>query len=365
MKIKTSVVGFCVVVIILTALVFWIRQKPVTMTPSQTGQTETNGLLSASARRSQGDSTTTLNNPVSTNTRPNMAALARPSSLPLDDKVAVFKQVLEANDVDIVFYGKLEDQSGNALGNAPINFEIRYENVNGKGVSRGQVVSDGNGLFTVSGYKGERLSCIPEKPGYVLVGHNNGGIYSHSWPEAQRVHSAPNNPVIIKMWKLQGGEHLVHFQTETRVPLDGTPTTFDLQTGQRVQSGGDLTISVKTTPTPNIRQRYDWQMKIQPVNGGLISSSEDFEQMFQAPESGYETEFNMEYQKDVMPWTTTFNGGYYFTSRNQGCYGKLGIEVLSDVVRDGTVPVIFNGYLNPASSRNLEIDPTKVTEAKP
>lgn len=364
MKIKKAVLGFCVVAIILIALAIWFHQKPTaTLSP----QTETNVVSSDSTNSSQQvKSNGTANQPVSTNTVSNVAAApVNPPPFPLDDKIAVIKRVLEANDVDIAFYGKLEDQSGNALGNFPINFEIRYENTKEKGVHRGQVVSDGNGLFTISGYKGERLSFIPERAGYVLLSHNNGGIYSHNWPDAQRVHPDPNNPVVIKMWKLQGGEHLVHFQTETRVPLDGAVTTFDLQTGQRVQSGGDLTISVKTTPTPNIRQRYDWQVKIQFVSGGLISSSEDFEQMFQAPESGYEPEFNMEYQKDVQPWTTTFNGVLYFSSRSQGCYGKLGLEVLSDVVKDGTIPVILNCYLNPAGSRNLEIDPAKVTEAHP
>jgi hypothetical protein len=35
------------------------------------------------------------------------------------------------------------------------------------------------------------------------------------------------------------------------------------------------------------------------------------------------------------------------------------------VVKDGTVPLIINSYLNPAGSRSLEIDPGTDTEAHP
>jgi hypothetical protein len=64
-------------------------------------------------------------------------------------------------------------------------------------------------------------------------------------------------------------------------------------------------------------------------------------------------------------WTSRFINSFCFTSRNAGCYGKLAIEVISDVVKNGTVPVIINSYVNPSGSRNLEIDPAMVTAAHP
>jgi hypothetical protein len=267
--------------------------------------------------------------------------------------------------VDIVFYGRLADQFGNAVGNADVNFTVRYENVNDRGVQRGRVVADGNGLFKISGYRGQDISVVPEKNGYIPLEMKGIGNYSPVlYPEDQRAHPDPNNPVVIKMWKLQGGEHLIHFQTEIHVPIDGTPVNLDPQTGQ-ISSSGDLIVQVKTVSAPNVRQRYDWQATIQSINGGLISSSEEFEQMLKAPDTGYNSEFDIAYTKDAKPWSTTFNGVFYFTCRGGSCYGKLGIEILSDAVKDGAVPVILNSYLNPAASRNLEIDPTKVTEAHP
>jgi hypothetical protein len=222
-----------------------------------------------------------------------------------------------------------------------------------------------NGLFTISGYKGERLSFVPEKTGYVLTSHINGGIYSPQWPEEQRVHPDPNNPVIIKMWKLQGGESLIHFSYNVRVPYDNTPVLFDFQTGKTVNTGGDLVIKLQCPLTPDTREQYDWQAIIQPVDGGIVSDDGGMELKFQAPDSGYESEFDIKNRKDVRPWSSTFHGGLFFKSRGGNCYGKLDLGIVIYAIRDGLVPITLDGYINPAGSRNLEIDPAKITEAHP
>jgi hypothetical protein len=102
-----------------------------------------------------------------------------------------------------------------------------------------------------------------------------------------------------------------------------------------------------------------------PRAGETTLSDKDFEQKFQAPDTGYQHQFVAAYQKGAQSWTTTFNDVFYLTSRSGRCYGKLGIEVLSDVVKNGTIPVILNSYLNPDGSRNLDINPQLVTEARP
>ena len=272
-------------------------------------------------------------------------------------------EALSGNHVTIVFYGKVEDQTGNPVVNAVVSFDVRVLNGYESTVKRGQQTTDANGFFTISGYKGQDLTVIPQKEGYTLGTTRTLFTYSHL-SEGYFVPDA-GNPTVIKMWKLQGADHLIHYQTEVRVPIDGTPVTFDFQTGQRVQTGGDVRVRIETTPTPNVIQRYDWHATIQAVNGGLITSDADFDRMFMAPDSGYQPEITNSYQRDIKPWSTTFNGVFYFTSRNGSSYGKLGIEVLSDVVKNATVPVILNSYVNPASSRNLEIDPKLVTEAHP
>jgi len=365
MKIRGSIIGLVTIVVILIAMVLWLGRKKPAETPLA-GTAETN-IASLSTEQTVKQSNTEANKstPAQIISNNSQAATSQPESTLPQDKVGLIKGILQANDADIVFYGRLEDQFGNMLGNVPINFEIRYENTSGKGVQRGQITSDVNGLFTISGYKGERLSFVPDKSGYILVSHNNGGIYSPQWPEEQRVHPDPKNPVVIKMWKQQGGEPLIHFSFNLRVPRDSTPVNFDLHTGTIVNTGGDLVIRLQCPLTPDTREQYDWQAIVQPVDGGIISNNERLELMFQAPDSGYESEFDIKNEKDVSPWSSTFHGGFYFKSRGGNSYGKFDLGIVIYAIRDGLVPITVDGFINPSGSRNLEIDPKLVTEARP
>lgn len=271
----------------------------------------------------------------------------------------------ELNDVVIVFYGKVQDQFGNPVVGAEVTGSVHLDNGTVAGVRDIKTVSDEKGLFQFNEGKGESLSVTPRKKGYAIASTNAAFKYSYFYPEVRYVPD-PSHPTVIEMWKLQGAAHLVHFQTEAHVPLNGAKVAFDLQTGKQITSGGDIVIRIQSAKEPNTAEKYDWQASIQAVDGGLIPFSDiEFERVFQAPEWGYEPEFSVRYEKEVKPWSTTFNGVFFLKSRGGNSYGKLGIEILSDLVKNGTVTVILNSYVNPAGSRNLELDPQLVTEAKP
>ena len=168
------------------------------------------------------------------------------------------------------------------------------------------------------------------------------------------------------MWKLQGPQPLVAFDIKTYVPTDGTPAAFDLQTGRRVEQGGDLTIRLESPAKPNINEGYDWRVTVQPVDGGIMQPTDIRpDQMFEAPESGYEKEFDLAYLNTATPWSSRFRSSFYFSSRSGRCYGKLTLSISTDVLKEGGALVMLSGYLNPAGSRNLEMDPTLVTPAHP
>lgn len=59
------------------------------------------------------------------------------------------------------------------------------------------------------------------------------------------------------------------------------------------------------------------------------------------------------------------NDGFYLKSRGGSSYGKLGLGINTTIVKDGVVFVMLNAYVNPAGSRNLELDPARVSEARP
>src|SRR5208282_1534848 len=160
------------------------------------------------------------------------AAASQSQSPPPQGKVAILKEILQANDADIVFYGRLEDQSGSAVSGAGVNFSIQYENPNTRGVQHGQTISDGNGFFTISGYKGANLTIMPKKAGYALATTSTSLRYSQLQP-GYFVPDA-NNPTVIKMWKLQGAEPLVNIDQHYKIHYISTPIDFDLLAGKIV-----------------------------------------------------------------------------------------------------------------------------------
>lgn len=269
------------------------------------------------------------------------------------------------NDQPIVFWGKIEDQFSNAVPEATVYFGVRVMNGTESTVKKGQVVSDANGLFSISGYTGQDLGMGVQKPGYTFLSMGGSGIYSKIWPEDQRASPDPSNPTIIKMWKLQGGEHLIHFEFRSRIPSDGTPVTFDFGTGTIVTSGGDMTIQIQSPAAPDTSHKYDWQLTILPVEGGILPDNNPTELQFQAPEFGYARMFNIVNKSGVRPWASDFHGGFYFKSRDGNAYGKFDLGAIVYATRDGLVPITIDGYINPSGSRNLEIDSQLETEAHP
>ena len=113
----------------------------------------------------------------------------------------MLKEILQANDADIVFYGRLEDQLGRVVSGAEVDFNIQYENPQTRGNQSGRVMADANGVFTISGYKGANLTIVPRKAGYVLTATNATFRYSQISP-GYFVPEA-GNPTVITMWKFK------------------------------------------------------------------------------------------------------------------------------------------------------------------
>jgi hypothetical protein len=258
----------------------------------------------------------------------------------------------ELNNVDVNFYGRLEDQYGNAVGNAQIKFEIPFNDGHSVGVHRGTTMAGGNGFFTISGYKGKSLDVIPVKSGYALASLNGGGIYSYLWPESQRAHPDPNNPVVIQMWKLQGAEPLVSIGKEYKIPYSDKPICFDLITGQIVPSGGDIRIAVNR-PEGIISQQHpqNWSIQLEVIDGGLIETdSRQFEIAYAAPEEGYQP-------SDIISsdnGSDTARRAFFIQSRNGQVYSKLGLSFHINDMPDGLMYIRFGGVANTNSSRNWE-----------
>jgi hypothetical protein len=256
------------------------------------------------------------------------------------------------------FYGSIIAQHGQPVSRVTVTGNLMVMGGLGDGAKNQTLTtqSDTNGLFQFTDIKGWRFGITVKKVGYAMS--------LRKGPNGKT--TSPNDREIFTMWKLQGAEPLISFNFKTYVPIDGTPVEFNLQTGQQVQSGGDLTISLQSTNAPSVRKEYDWQTSVQITGGGIIQDSNGFglQKMFQAPDSGYEPEFDLSFQKNTQTWTPRFNADFYFYTQGNK-YGKLWLEIDTDVIKNDAAFVTLKGYLNPSGSHDLEIDPAKVTEAKP
>ena len=344
MKIRRSIFWFITIAAVLIALVLWLGKKKPVETPLSVSSAVivTSVPVSVSvhtnAPPAQGVSSSA---PAFTN---------QPKSPVLKDRVVLLKEILQANDADIVFYGRLEDQFSNAVSGADINFSIQYENANDRGIHRGQVVSDADGFFAISGYKGEDLGIMPKKAGYVLTTSGTSFRYSQLQPG----YFVPDagNPTVIKMWRLQGAEPLVGINKTFKLPYTAAPMNFDLIAGQTVPSSSDLRITVnRPAGVISGHNPQDWSIDVQVVDGGFIETSpEESAMTYTAPESGYQprSAFGKNNGPDLV------DKMLFIQSRNGQVYSKVHLLFRINDKPDGFMYITFNGVANTNGSRNWE-----------
>ena len=262
------------------------------------------------------------------------------------------------NDQPIVFYGKIEDQYSNAIPGALVNFGVRVINGYESTVKSGQATSDVNGLFTISGYTGQEYGNGVQKTGYVFIAMEGSGIYSKLGPEEGRAHPDPNNPTVIKMWKLQGAEPLVSIEQHYKLPFTRESIYFDLVTGKVVPTGGDLEVIVTRAPgviTQRKPDRRDWSIELVPVNGGIMEPEYNASHFtFEAPADGYKDSYRVQMNHDDPAWFDNIQKAFFLKSRNGQIYSKFSLDFEINDDPNGTMRFQFKGVANTNSSRNWE-----------
>jgi hypothetical protein len=360
MKIRSSILFLVAIVAVATVLALWHGKKKQV----ETNSVETQAGPSANSElHTPAASSVVLSNAQVVST---VIANINTPKPPPGSKIERTKDILATyNDQPIVFYGKLEDQFSNVVSGAMVGFDVRVMNGQESTIKRSQVVSDADGLFTISGYHGQDLSIVPKKSGYALASLNGGGNYSQLYPDEQRVHPDPNNPVVIRMWKLQGAEPLVGIDKTYKLPYSAAPINFDLLAGQIVPSGGDIKLMVYRTPgVMSGRNRLDWSIRIEAIDGGLMDSSGQEAVAYAAPESGYLPGMTFNFATNAPnKWEEGFNQGFFLMSRNGQVYSKLGLSFRINEETDGFMYVKLTGIANVNGSRNWEGAPNTLNPA--
>lgn len=277
----------------------------------------------------------------------------------------------QSSNLPIRFYGKVIDQHGEPIPEVRVTLGLRTFKEPVPGVMGDADVSlvrttNAEGRFEITDAKGSVLEMRSlEKPGYEA---STAGIYRGSyryWAHPSEGPFRPNAeaPEIFRMWKQQGAETLLIKSIGRAIPYDGTPTSYDLMTGQP-SPNGDVRVTLSRTPQKITwgQTNYDWEVTIEALKGGLVVSEE--EQMFLAPEDGYQPKFTLRVPANAQDWTDTKEVAAYLRLRDGKIYGRatFGFMVGSD--REGT-PIKIRSFVNPAGSRNLEYDPAQGLSKEP
>lgn len=352
MKMRRSIFWFTVVAALVLALLLRVARKhstPLSQMASQPSATILPPVASAAVAPDPGNAPSPR--VALANTSP---VASQSQSLQPQDKLGTIKQILQANDADIVFYGRLEDQFSNAVSGAEIAFSVQHEDTGSRGIHRGQVASDANGSFTISGFQGANLTISPKKEGYAVATTGTSFRYSQLQP-GYFVPDA-NNPVVVRMWKLQGAQPLVSINQRYNFHYTEAPINFDLLAGKIVPSGGDIQITLSRAPgVVSGRNRQDWGVQVQAVEGGLIEADGQEAVTFEAPQSGYQPGASLKASTNApYKWFGGFDQTFILESRNGQIYSRVNFSITINQRPDDYVWVEFHGIANTNGSRNLE-----------
>lgn len=269
---------------------------------------------------------------------------------------------LESNtNVPIKFYGKAVDQYGQPVNGAKVRGTVLvYDSLMKNHNEEYFVMTSADGGFSFTGLKGQNLGITMEKKGYQFRSYNSYFHYSKTVSEEEYHNPDSQAPVIFVIWKLSGPEPLVIRNKDIRIPYDGTSVNLDLIVGALIPSGGDVRITLKRTPLQVKRgqQKFDWNIRLEAVDGGFVLIDDQTPYPYEAPEQGYQLILDIDERADDPKWTAYRKMTFYLKSRGGKNHGLVKLDFRTDSERERT-GFSFKSFINTSGSRNLEYDPDK------
>jgi hypothetical protein len=264
-----------------------------------------------------------------------------------------------ANAQRIDFYGRIVDQNGQPVSDVKVEGStLLVLGADNSGGNYYHTVSDGEGKFSFLDAHGNGMGFKFDKPGYEYNYRQAPGWTSNYKPD-------PENPKIFILWKLKGAEHLIHDQEFYGLQADGRTYSIDLikGTASARDLAGDIYVNVQRPRPAQIRanQKFDWSLSMEIKGGGFIESNDYY--LNEAPADGYKSHYALIMSASDPKWKNELQDKlFYIKTRDGRVFGYIKIEVIPNY-NDVSV-VKFESYVNPAGSRNLEIDASKVTKAE-
>jgi hypothetical protein len=249
----------------------------------------------------------------------------------------------------IRFYGKVVDDSGRPVDAAQV--QMRWTDMSLSGSSVKQVSTDRNGLFTLEGVQGKRLTIDVAKPGFASGIKAHGSFEYAAFFEPSYYQPDSDNPVVFELVRRAADEPLAFQHAEAKLNYDSAPVFYDLDQGviskQACVSGFKIT-TVRTASPPG--DPFDWSFTIEAINGVLQPTIEEFAQF--APENGYQPAWQTSMSATAQPFTQNATVQLYVRN-SRGEYGKVIVELTQPNRREVGAKLAIKSYFNPSGSRNV------------
>ena len=113
---------------------------------------------------------------------------------------------------------------------------------------------------------------------------------------------------------------------------------------------GDLLVKFTRPLKVEPRQKFDWLLELQGIDGGLIAVEDEFGYL--APETGYQHNLKIEMLASDASWADTVIKDFFIRSRGGQVHGLLHLRIRPEYDTQGAI--FFETRVNPARSRNLQ-----------
>jgi hypothetical protein len=261
----------------------------------------------------------------------------------------------------IVFFGKVVDQAEHPVPGFEVEMETTRFDPDHSRLTMGiplrrtthEVVTDADGRFLLEGEQGDSLRIVRiEKSGYRQVRRY---LPSFNYGREGALHRPdPDDPVVFQVWKEEGAVPLLRHERMTRISYDGTPLYLNLENG-RLGAAGDVRLRLLRDPREltGLRDRFDWILRVEVPDGGLVEASSDAG--WAAPADGYESAFDFVALGEDPEWTPVKEFHLFVRARGGRYFGRVTLRLDANSNQPAT-GLTYTAIVNPNGSRNLEYD---------
>jgi hypothetical protein len=267
------------------------------------------------------------------------------------DRAQRVRELLDRDNVPIVFFGKVVDSSNKPISGVKIKYHIRRAGILDvvgsiqEDIFKETAISAADGIFEISGATGMTLTVEGmEKNGYDLYPNQK---LAYSYSGTSLIHRPTRDkPEIFVMRSSEEQTDVKSFRRQIKLPWSGEAFHVDIDTGLPSESG----ILIFTPYRSAVTGRFDWNLTVELQGGGLVQAEPQTAMI--APLEGYVRTWRCGYESKDNPWRFSYDANVYY--KLNGRYGRLKLQVYADAGPDN-VGLYLELFYNASGGRDTEV----------